>query len=189
MIVEEAVKTIIEPTAKAMVAEGRPFKGLLFAGLMITPEGKPRVVEFNARFGDPETQVVLPLLNTDLLDVFNAVVDGTLDQLELDWSDEAAVCVIAASGGYPGSYRKGDVIHGLDAAANVPETLIFHAGTARNEAGQFITNGGRVLGIVGRGEDVRAAQQAAYAAVKQISFEDMYYRRDIADKALVRVGS
>lgn len=188
-IVEEAVKTIIEPTAKAMVAEGRPFKGLLFAGLMITPEGKPRVVEFNARFGDPETQVVLPLLNTDLFDVFNAVVDGTLDQLELDWSDDAAVCVIAASGGYPGSYRKGDVIHGLDAAANAPETLIFHAGTARNEAGQFITNGGRVLGIVGRGEDVRAAQQAAYAAVKQVSFDDMYYRRDIADKALVQVGN
>lgn len=183
-IVEEAVKTIIEPTAKAMVAEGRPFKGLLFAGLMITPEGKPRVVEFNARFGDPETQVVLPLLNTDLLDVFNAVVDGTLDQIKLDWSQDAAVCVIVASGGYPGSYRKGDVIHGLDTVA---ETLVFHAGTARNEQGQFVTNGGRVLGIVGRGADVRAAQEAAYETVKHISFEDMYYRRDIADKALVQV--
>lgn len=181
-IVEAAVRDIIEPTARAMVAEGCPFKGLLFAGLMITPSGEVKVVEFNARFGDPETQVVLPRLKTDLLDVFNAVVDGKLDTMELEWDDEAAVCVIIASEGYPGSYRKGDAITGLREAKRVAH--VFHAGTALNENGEIVTNGGRVLGIVGRGADVRAAQQAAYAAVGRIHFTGMYARTDIAGKAL-----
>ncbi|MCG7409539.1 phosphoribosylamine--glycine ligase [Paenibacillus sp. ACRRX] len=181
-VVEEALKTIIEPTAKAMVEEGRTFKGLLFAGLMITPEGQPKVVEFNARFGDPETQVVLPRLKTDIVEVFEAVVNGTLHEIQLEWSDDAAVCVIVASGGYPGTYRKGDVITGLANAEQ--KALVFHAGTASNEAGDIVTSGGRVLGIVGRGSDVKAAQAAAYEAVKLISFDGMYYRTDIAGKAL-----
>ncbi|MCR8846457.1 phosphoribosylamine--glycine ligase [Paenibacillus sp. SC116] len=181
-IVEEAIRTIIEPTAKAMVSEGRPFKGILFAGLMITPQGKPKVVEFNARFGDPEAQVVLPRLKTDLLTVFNAIVDGTLHQVELEWDNEAAVCVIVAAEDYPNTPRKGDVISGLEEAAQ--HALVFHAGTKRNDEGQFVTNGGRVLGIVGRGTDVRAAQQAAYEAVKAVSFQGMQYRKDIAEKSL-----
>lgn len=181
-VVEAAVRDIIEPTARAMVAEGCPFKGLLFAGLMITPSGEVKVVEFNARFGDPETQVVLPRLKTDLLDVFNAVVDGRLDTMELEWDEEAAVCVIIASEGYPGSYRKGDVITGLHEAERTAH--VFHAGTTLNANGEIVTSGGRVLGIVGRGADVRAAQQAAYAAVGCIHFAGMYMRTDIAGKAL-----
>lgn len=181
-LLEVSLRDIIEPTARAMVAEGCPFKGILFAGLMVTPAGEVKVVEFNARFGDPETQVVLPRLKTDLYDVFEAVIDGKLAELELEWDDEAAVCVIVASGGYPGSYRKGDVITGLAEAGR--EALVFHAGTALAADGSIVTNGGRVLGVVGRGADVRAAQQSAYAAVSHIHFDGMYARTDIADKAL-----
>ncbi|GJM81546.1 phosphoribosylamine--glycine ligase [Paenibacillus sp. HMSSN-139] len=129
-IIEEAIETIIKPTAKAMVAEGRPFRGVLFAGLMIAPDGKPKTIEFNARFGDPETQVVLPRLKSDLLDIFLASVNGTLDQAEIEWSEEAAVCVVLASGGYPASYPKGLPIRGLD-EAQASGALVFHAGTAR----------------------------------------------------------
>lgn len=182
-IIEEAVETIIKPTAKAMVAEGRPFRGVLFAGLMITPDGKPKTIEFNARFGDPETQVVLPRLKTDLLEVFLAAVEGRLDELELEWSDEAAVCVILASGGYPASYPKGLPITDLE--QETEHTLVFHAGTSRDEDGTWRTNGGRVLGVVGLGPDIEAARAIAYQRAEQIQFEGKHCRSDIALKALV----
>lgn len=181
-IIDKAIETIVVPTAKAMVSEGRPFRGVLFAGLMISPDGTPKTVEFNARFGDPETQVVLPRLKTDLLDIFLAAVNGTLADIDIEWSDEAAVCVILASGGYPASYPKGIVISGLNEAG---EALVFHAGTAKNDAGEYVTNGGRVLGVVGRGTSIEEARNHAYEVSKQITFEGKHQRSDIAAKALV----
>lgn len=181
-IIDQAIETIVIPTAKAMVSEGRPFRGVLFAGLMISPDGTPKTVEFNARFGDPETQVVLPRLKTDLVDIFLAAVNGTLADIEIEWSEEAAVCVILASGGYPASYPKGKVISGLDQAG---EALVFHAGTGKNEAGEYVTNGGRVLGVVGLGKTIEAARKNAYEAAEQITFEGKHQRSDIAAKALV----
>jgi len=181
-IVEESIETIIKPTAKAMVSEGRPFRGVLFAGLMITKNG-PKTIEFNARMGDPETQVVLPRLKTDLVDIILAAVNGRLDQLDIEWLDEAAVCVILASEGYPASYPKGRHIQGLEAAEQAG-ALVFHAGTAADAEGQFVTNGGRVLGVVGRGRDIAEARNRAYEAASLIRFEGMHYRSDIAAKAL-----
>ncbi|CAH0120570.1 MULTISPECIES: phosphoribosylamine--glycine ligase [unclassified Paenibacillus] len=181
-VIDEAVETIVKPTAKAMAAEGRPFRGVLFAGLMIAPDGKPKTIEFNARFGDPETQVVLPRLRTDLADIFLAVAEGRLDQLKIEWSDEAAVCVILASGGYPASYPKGLPIDGLD---EVQDSLVFHAGTARDGEGRYVTNGGRVLGVVGLGKDIAEARAKAYADAERIRFEGKHQRSDIANKALV----
>lgn len=181
-IIEEAVETIIKPTAKAMVAEGRPFRGVLFAGLMITPDGRPKTIEFNARFGDPETQVILPRLKSDLLDIFWATVHGKLADIEIEWSDEAAVCVVLASGGYPGPYPKGIVIEGLD---QVQDAVVFHAGTARGENGEWLTNGGRILGVVGLGADIAEARNKAYTEADRIRFEGKHQRSDIAAKALV----
>ncbi|WP_339276063.1 phosphoribosylamine--glycine ligase [Paenibacillus sp. FSL W8-0426] len=181
-IIEEALETIIKPTAKAMVAEGRPFRGVLFAGLMITPDGRPKTIEFNARFGDPETQVVLPRLKSDLLDIFWATVHGKLADIEIEWSDEAAVCVVLASGGYPGPYPKGIVIEGLD---QVQDAVVFHAGTARGENGEWLTNGGRILGVVGLGADIAEARNKAYTEADRIRFEGKHQRSDIAAKALV----
>ncbi|EOS55044.1 phosphoribosylamine--glycine ligase [Paenibacillus barengoltzii] len=183
-IIEEAIETIIKPTAKAMVAEGRPFRGVLFAGLMITPDGKPKTIEFNARFGDPETQVVLPRLKSDLLEIFLAAVNGTLDQVDIEWSEKAAVCVVLASGGYPASYPKGQPIQGLEEAQSAG-ALVFHAGTGKNEAGEWVTNGGRVLGVVGRGSSIAEARDNAYEAANLITFEGKHQRSDIAAKALV----
>lgn len=183
-IIEEAIETIIKPTAKAMVAEGRPFRGVLFAGLMITPDGKPKTIEFNARFGDPETQVVLPRLKSDLLEIFLAAVNGTLDQVDIEWSEKAAVCVVLASGGYPASYPKGLPIEGLEEAQSAG-ALVFHAGTGKNEAGEWVTNGGRVLGVVGRGSSIAEARDNAYEAANLITFEGKHQRSDIAAKALV----
>lgn len=181
-IVEESIANIIISTAKAMVSEGRPFRGVLFAGLMITKDG-PKTIEFNARMGDPETQVVLPRLETELLDIVLASMNGSLDQIDIKWSDEAAVCVVVASEGYPASYPKGRVISGL-AEAEAQGALVFHAGTAEKD-GQFVTNGGRVLGIVGRGRDIAEARARAYEAVSVIDFEGKQNRTDIAAKALV----
>ncbi|WP_028558864.1 phosphoribosylamine--glycine ligase [Paenibacillus pinihumi] len=181
-IVDDAIENIIKPTAKAMVSEGRPFRGVLFAGLMITKDG-PKTIEFNARMGDPETQVVLPRLKTDLVDIILAALNGRLDQLEIEWSDEAAVCVILASEGYPASYPKGLPISGLEEAAKKDGVLIFHAGTAAKD-GQFVTNGGRVLGVVGVGSDTADARDRAYAAARTIQFDGVHYRSDIAVKAL-----
>jgi phosphoribosylamine--glycine ligase len=163
-----------------MVAEGRPFRGILYAGLMITADG-PKTIEFNARFGDPETQVLLPRLETPLLDIVLATLDGTLAELDIRWSEQAAVCVIAASGGYPGSYRKGLPITGLD---DVQGAFVFHAGTAIGENGGLVTNGGRVLGITGLGRDIAEARQRAYAEADKVRFEGKHYRTDIAMKAL-----
>lgn len=181
-VIDEAIENIIKPTARAMVSEGRPFRGVLFAGLMITKDG-PKTIEFNARFGDPETQVVLPRLKTDLLDIFLASLNGRLGEIDIAWSDEAAVCVILASGGYPGSYPKGLPISGLDQAA-ATGALVFHAGTAEKD-GRVVTAGGRVLGVVGLGADIAAAREKAYVAADRISFEGKQNRTDIAAKALV----
>ncbi|MBE1446281.1 phosphoribosylamine--glycine ligase [Paenibacillus sp. OAS669] len=179
-VIDEAIETIIKPTAAAMVSEGRPFRGVLFAGLMITPQG-PKTIEFNARFGDPETQVVLPRLKTDLLDIFLAAVNGHLEQMDIQWSDEAAVCVILASEGYPGPYPKGLPIEGLN---DVQESIVFHAGTALKD-GQIVTNGGRVIGVTALGKDIAEARAKAYADADRIRFQGKHYRTDIAKKALV----
>ncbi|MDO3679925.1 phosphoribosylamine--glycine ligase [Paenibacillus ehimensis] len=179
-VIDESIETIIKPTAKAMVAEGRPFRGVLFAGLMLTPNG-PKTIEFNARFGDPETQVVLPRLKTDLLDIFLAAVNGRLDQMKIEWSEEAAVCVILASEGYPGSYPKGLPIEGLE---DVQDSIVFHAGTAVKDGG-VVTNGGRVLGVTALGRDIAEARAKAYADADRIRFQGKHNRTDIAKKALV----
>lgn len=180
-IIDESITNIIIPTAKAMVSEGRPFRGVLFAGLMITKDG-PKTIEFNARMGDPETQVVLPRLKTDLVDIVLASLNGRLGDIEIEWDDEAAVCVIIASEGYPGSYPKGRVITGL-ADAEAQGALVFHAGTAFKD-GEIVTSGGRVLGVVGRGKDIAEARSRAYEAVSVIDFEGKQNRTDIAAKAL-----
>ena len=183
-IMERIKKEILEPMVEAMNKEGRPYKGCLYAGLMITDKG-PKVVEFNARFGDPETQVVLPLLKSDLVEVMLACIDGTLDKTPIEWSDGAAVCVVMASGGYPGSYEKGKEITGLD-AAKADGDIVFHAGT-KNVDGKIVTNGGRVLGVVGQAENIKAAVDKAYEGVKKISFDKEYHRTDIAHRALERL--
>jgi phosphoribosylamine---glycine ligase len=179
-VVDEAIETIVVPTAKAMVAEGRPFRGVLYAGLMIGPDHKPRTVEFNARFGDPETQVLLPRLQTDLLDIVLATLDGTLAELPIAWSSDAAVCVIVAAEGYPGSYPKGRPITGLD---RIDGALVFHAGTALKD-GQLVTNGGRLLGVTALGADIREARERAYEQIQHIELDGMHYRTDIAMKAI-----
>ena len=178
---ERAVEEILKPTIAAMAKEGRVYRGCLYLGLMVTSDG-PKVVEFNARFGDPETQVVLPLLDSDLVAIMCACADGTLADVPIRWKDGAAVCVVLASGGYPGHYEKGQEIHGL-ADAEAMGALVFHAGTAIKD-GKLVTNGGRVLGVVGRGTDISSAVDAAYAAAAKISFKDAYYRKDIAHRAL-----
>ena len=180
---ERAVEEILKPTIAAMAKEGRTYRGCLYLGLMVTADG-PKVVEFNARFGDPETQVVLPLLDSDLVAIMCACADGTLADVPIRWKDDAAVCVVLASGGYPGHYEKGQEIHGL-ADAEAMGALVFHAGTAMKD-GKLVTNGGRVLGVVGRGADISSAVDAAYAAATKISFKDAYYRKDIAHRALER---
>lgn len=180
---ERAVEEILKPTIAAMAKEGRIYRGCLYLGLMVTADG-PKVVEFNARFGDPETQVVLPLLDSDLVTIMCACADGTLADVPIRWKDGAAVCVVLASGGYPGHYDKGQEIHGL-ADAEAMGALVFHAGTAMKD-GKLVTNGGRVLGVVGRGADISSAVDAAYAAATKISFKDAYYRKDIAHRALER---
>jgi phosphoribosylamine--glycine ligase len=179
-VIEEAVETIVKPVARAMAAEGRPFRGVLFAGLMLTDSG-PKAIEFNARFGDPEAQVVLPRLETDLVDIILAALNGKLGDIDIRWRDEAAVCVILASAGYPGDYAKGLPIDGLEEAER--EALVFHAGTAERD-GRIVTNGGRVLGVVGRGADIREARERAYAAAGKIRFEGKHFRTDIAARAL-----
>ena len=170
-------KYIYQPTVDAMAAEGREFKGIIFFGLMLTADG-PRVLEYNARFGDPEAQVVLPRMKTDIVDVFEACIDGTLDQINMEFEDNAAVCVVLASDGYPVSYQKGFPISGLETFKDKDGYYVFHAGTAKNEKG-IVTNGGRVLGVTAKGEDLKAARQNAYEAVKWIDFENKYYRNDI----------
>ncbi len=179
-IAQRVENEILRPTIEAMEKEQRPFKGVIFIGLILTETG-PKVLEYNARFGDPETQVVLPRLKTDLLDIFMAIVDERLKDIDIEWKDEAAVCVVLASGGYPGSYAKGYQIYGLDHFANQEDIMIFHAGT-KKDGHQYRTNGGRVLGVTAVAEDLDHAIQKAYKSIEAIKFKDMYYRKDIGIK-------
>lgn len=174
-------KTILEPTVQGMALEGRPYKGVLYAGLMLTSRG-PKVVEFNCRFGDPETQVILPLIKNDLVEIMMASIDGKLDKIKIEQEDKVAVCVVMSSGGYPGSYEKGKRILGLNRKWD-DGIIIFHAGTKFAEA-NFVTSGGRVLGVTAVGNDVREAIKKAYGAVGKIAFDGAYYRRDIGYKAI-----
>ena len=178
----DTARQVLEPFMRGCVAEGIDYRGILYPGVMLTQSG-PKILEFNARFGDPETQVYLTRLKNDLIELLAASVDGTLDKIELEWRPEASVCVVMASGGYPGNYPKGKIISGLDAANALSHTKVFHAGTAL-KGGRIVTNGGRVLGVTALGKDLRAAQAAAYAAVETIHFEDAQFRRDIGAKAL-----
>ena len=170
-------KNIYQATVDAMRAEGREFKGIIFFGLMLTEEG-PKVLEYNARFGDPETQVVLPRMKNDIIDVFEACIDGTLDKTDLDFEDNAAVCVVLASEGYPEKYEKGYEIHGLDNLKDKDSYFVFHAGT-KTENGKIVTNGGRVLGVTATGTDLKTARANAYEAATWIEFENKYMRSDI----------
>ena len=181
-VAKECMEKIFVPTMHAMNKEGRTFKGVLYFGLMLTKDG-PKVVEYNCRFGDPETQVVLPLLKTDLFTIMRAVHDEKLADLDIEWSDEAAACIMEASGGYPESYKKGYEIHGLDENGQHPGVYVYHSGT-KKENGKFYTNGGRVLGIMATGSDLKEALAKAYAAVDEIGFENMHYRHDIGRKVL-----
>lgn len=177
----EVNKTIIEPTIAAMAAEGTPFTGILYTGLMLTEKG-PRVLEYNVRFGDPETQPIMVRMKSDIVALFQACVDGKLDEATLEWHDEAAVCVIMASGGYPASSEKGVPIHGLDDIA-AEEAIVFHSGTAEKD-GEIVTNGGRVLGVTAKDATIKGAIDKAYAAVEKINFDHMQFRRDIGARAL-----
>lgn len=176
---------ILTPAIEGLREEGTPYIGVLYAGLMIGPDG-PAVIEFNARFGDPEAQVVLPRLQTDLVDVMEACIDGHLDQTSISFIDEAALCVILASGGYPGSYQTGKVIEGLDRVAQMDGVTAFHAGTALRD-GRLVTDGGRVVAITALGSDIRAAAERAYQAVQAVAFDGMHYRTDIGHRAIERL--
>ncbi|RMF89507.1 MAG: phosphoribosylamine--glycine ligase [Nitrospinota bacterium] len=179
---EKIRQQILEPAVAALAQEGRPYTGVLYAGLMIQQQ-EPKVLEFNARFGDPEAQVLLVRLEDDLIPALEATIDGTLDQIRLRWRKEAAVCVVMASQGYPGPYEKGKEIQGLEAVAEMEDVVVFHAGTALRE-GKVVTSGGRVLGVTALGETIAAAIERAYTAVKQIWWEGVHYRTDIGQKAL-----
>jgi phosphoribosylamine--glycine ligase len=173
---------ILSPWLRGCAEEKIDFRGILYPGLMLTKFG-PKILEFNARFGDPETQVYLTRLENDLVELLDASVNGTLNKIELKWKAAASVCVVMTSGGYPGNYAKGKIIRGLDEASKLPDVKVFHAGTAKNGS-EIITNGGRVLSVTALGKDLKAAQAAAYTAVKKIHFNDAHFRRDIAAKAL-----
>ena len=176
-LAEECMETIFKPTIEAMNKEGRPFKGCLYFGLMMTPNG-PKVIEYNARFGDPEAQVVLPRLKADLVDICEALIDEKLSDLDIEWYDGAAACVVMASGGYPVSYKKGIEMFGMDDNGQVDGAIVYHAGT-KYENGKFYTNGGRVLGVTATAATLDEALEKAYAAVDKISFEGMHFRHDI----------
>ena len=176
------LEEILKPTVKGLQSEGREYKGVLYAGLVLTKEG-PKVLEFNARFGDPETQVVLPRLKTDLIDILNAVIEGSLHKINIEWKNNSAVCVVVASGGYPGRYQKDKAINGLERLEKMKDIIAFHAGT-KFQDGKIVTSGGRVLGITAWDDTTSKAKEKAYEGVEKIYFEDMYYRKDIAVKAV-----
>jgi phosphoribosylamine--glycine ligase len=176
---------VIEPTLRGMAAEGERYTGFLYAGVMVDSGGNPKVLEFNCRFGDPETQPILMRLQTDLADLIDAAIDGRLDAVTADWDPRVALGVVLAAGGYPFEYAKGDAITGLD-AANGPDSRVFHAGTRQRADGSVVTDGGRVLCVVGLGSDFREARDHAYAATARIHFKDMYARTDIGHRALER---
>ncbi|MDE6722625.1 MAG: phosphoribosylamine--glycine ligase [Eubacterium sp.] len=180
-VAAECMEKIFVPTIEAMKAEGRTFKGCLYFGLMITPKG-PKVIEYNCRFGDPETQVVLPRLKTDIMDIFEAINNETLSELNIEWSDDACACVVIASGGYPKSYPKGLEITGLENGQH-DGVIVYHAGTALND-NKLVTSGGRVLGVTALGSDLQEALNKSYKAVEEINFENKHFRKDIGQRAL-----
>ena len=180
-IAQRCMETIFRPTVEALNAEGRRFQGVLYFGLMLTADG-PKVVEYNARFGDPETQAVLPLLQTDLLEIMEAVIDRRLAEVDIVFADQASCCVVLASGGYPKKYKKGYPIDGIAAAEQDSSVTVFHAGTAVNENGEVLTSSGRVLGVTAVDETLDAAIRRSYAAAEKISFQDMHMRNDIGVK-------
>jgi phosphoribosylamine--glycine ligase len=181
-LMKQITREILVPTIDGMNRNGTPYKGVLYVGIMITAGG-PRVLEYNVRFGDPETQPILARLKSDLLEVMLAVCRGQLEKITLQWDNKTAVCVVMASGGYPGDYEKGKVITGLEEAARMKDVMVFHAGTATKN-GDIVTAGGRVLGVTALGAGVKEAKAAAYDAVARINFDGAYYRHDIAEKAL-----
>ncbi len=188
VITEELESLVIEkimwPTIKGLREEGTKYKGVLYAGLMIR-DGKPSVLEFNCRLGDPETQPVFARLDTDFVDIALAIADEQLSDIKVEWKKDAAVCVVLASGGYPGKYEKGKLISGLEKANSLDDVIVFHAGTEFNDSG-IVTSGGRVLGVTATGKDIKTAKEQAYKAVGEIQFDGMHYRKDIADRALNR---
>ncbi|WP_295218086.1 phosphoribosylamine--glycine ligase [Ruminococcus sp.] len=181
-VAQQCMDTIFLPTIQAMQEEDRPFQGCLYFGLMLTTKG-PKVIEYNCRFGDPETQVVLPLLETDLVDIILAIWNGTLDQLDIQWKQGCAACVVMASGGYPKKYATGLPISGLDKNGQIDSCFVYHAGT-KLDGEQILTSGGRVLGVTATAETLPQALETAYAGVKTISFQDAHYRNDIGQRAL-----
>lgn len=182
-IYQQAVDQILRPAVEAIRESGIPYKGVLYAGIMITKDGSLKTLEFNCRFGDPETQVVLPLLETDLVDILMGVTDAHLDEVEVRWKTQSAVCVVLASGGYPGAYATGLPIEGLEQVAHLSDVVAFHAGTKFDDEGRVVTSGGRVLGVTALGDDFTQARARAYAAVKNLSFDHMHCRGDIGHRA------
>jgi phosphoribosylamine--glycine ligase len=181
-IMDQITREILVPVIDGMHKNDTPYKGILYAGIMIT-QGGPRVLEFNVRFGDPETQPILARLKSDLLEAMLATCNGTLDKITLEWDNRPAVCVVMASGGYPDDYEKGKVITGIENAEALGDVIVFHAGTAEKN-GQIVTAGGRVLGVTALGGTIAEAQAKAYKGVEKIKFEKAYYRKDIANKAI-----
>ena len=183
---EQVMDTIVRPTISAMASEGRTFKGILYVGLMITEAG-PKVVEFNCRLGDPEAQVLLTRMESDLVPMLDACIDGALDKVECRWNPAAATCVVMASGGYPDAYETGEVITGLGRASALENVVVFHAGTQIRD-GDIATGGGRVLGVTALGCDIRSAVEQAYRGVREIHFDQAHFRTDIGHRALERVS-
>lgn len=187
-IAKECMETIFLPTIRAMQTEGRPFKGCLYFGLMLTANG-PKVIEYNCRFGDPETQVVLPLLDTDFVDIIEAIENESLSELDINWKNESAACVVMASGGYPKKYESGLVISGLDEMGQTENCFVYHAGTKINDNGEMVNAGGRVLGVTATAESLPKALEIAYNGVKSINWKDVHYRNDIGQRALKAIKS
>lgn len=185
-VAKECMDKIFIPTINAMNSENRTFKGCLYFGLMITKDG-PKVIEYNCRFGDPETQVVLPLLKTDLVDIMEAINDGKLSELNIEFYDKSAACVVIASGGYPKKYSTGYEISGLNENGQIDGSYVYHAGTKLSD-GKIVTSGGRVLGVTTVSDTLSDALEGSYSAVKKINFTDMHYRKDIGSKALKKVN-
>ncbi|MDE6835036.1 MAG: phosphoribosylamine--glycine ligase [Ruminococcus sp.] len=186
-VAKECMEKIFIPTMNAMNAEGRTFEGCLYFGLMITPNGA-KVIEYNCRFGDPETQVVLPMLDADLYEIFEAIYNHELDKVDIKWNSGSCACVVMASGGYPESYPKGLEMNGLDDKGQIEGCFVYHAGTKLSEDGKFLTNGGRVIGVTAKGETLQQALDKAYNGVSEISFENAHYRKDIGQRALKAIG-
>jgi phosphoribosylamine--glycine ligase len=183
-LMDRITREILVPAVDGMNRNGTPYKGVLYAGIMVTAGG-PRVLEFNVRFGDPETQPILMRLKSDLLEIMMAVCDGRLDDVTLQWDPKPAVCVVMAAGGYPSDYERGKIITGINQAEKLEDVVVFHAGTTAKNA-DIVTNGGRVLGVTAKGQTIAEAKTKAYQAVDKIKFDGAYYRRDIADKAIKR---